>query len=96
MRVAEKKKDGRIGIVRASAGKGLWEVQFDGEDGTEEKPSKGALRIAKELYGKVKTPSKPARSVRAASPKTGRRQLGSKATNTSDSSSASSSGSNDN
>ena len=74
VRVAEKGNHGRVGVVKAAAGKGKWHVLFDGEDDTEEKKSLGGLRIYKEGYGKVATPKKPAKSVKAALPKTGQRK----------------------
>ena len=74
VRVAEKGNHGRVGIVKAAAGKGRWHVLFDGEDDTEEKKSLGGLRIYKEGYGKVATPKKPAKPVKAGLPKTGRQK----------------------
>ena len=76
VRVQERWGAKRTGIITGHAvGDGTYMVDFDGEEGSPEEKSNKQLRIYKEAYGKQKAPvSKIAATIRAALPKTGRRQ----------------------
>ncbi|EJK48904.1 hypothetical protein THAOC_32261, partial [Thalassiosira oceanica] len=76
-RVQERAEPGRIGTVIGAVGKGKWEVQFDGEGAIEVKASRGALTLYERATGKKESHNKPATSVQAAAPKTGRKGRGS-------------------
>ena len=81
VRVIEKKRSARArltartGTIRKAAGRQKWEVEFDGENGTEERTT-ASLQYSKESYGApLNTPDRPANStVRKSVPSTGVRR----------------------
>ena len=81
VRVIEKKRSARAkltartGTIRKAAGRQRWEVEFDGETGTEERTT-ASLQYSKESYGAPpNTPDRPANStVRKSVPSTGVRR----------------------